>query len=311
MPGRKPGNPVCPKCHEPKSGYIYTNPGTYLSKLKTFDSRGINIFKSCDWDSVAIAEDDFDASNRERAKAGEPPQSWQEHITWAIPDLPAPTHRSRWTRRHLGRNLFFSVRLEQLLKRAKVKGQLVRSYCFKEVQPSSEDETWIQEKLRLLNAGSSSDLKHSSRNVRECQQWLKQFLQRNAAKKPTTVDFAAFEKKHKIKMPGTYKDFISAVGSKSFPDVGGLKGSRTTVLAPNKLDFEDYRRDQLARLIGAPTKIDGVLFARVNNGDGFVFDVASPRTGEYSIHWYRHEENELELFASNFAACIKRFADQD
>ncbi len=50
----------------------------------------------------------------------------------------------------LERDLYFSVRLEQLLQRAKVKWQLVRSWNFKDVTPTSEDEAWIQEKLRLL-----------------------------------------------------------------------------------------------------------------------------------------------------------------
>ena len=42
------------------------------------------------------------------------------------------------------------VRLAQLWKQAKVKGQLVVSYDFKNLQPTAEDLAWVDEKLTLL-----------------------------------------------------------------------------------------------------------------------------------------------------------------
>ncbi|MCP5522287.1 MAG: SMI1/KNR4 family protein [Verrucomicrobiales bacterium] len=311
MPGRKADKqPSCPKCHEPKSGYAFEDHARYIAQLRQFDSQRVDVFKSQDWDSSGTAEDDFVSVNRERKKSGMPPQSWKEHIQWAIPGLEPPTHPQRWTRRHLSRNLFFSIRLEQLLKRAKVKGQLVRSYAFKEVQPSSEDEKWIEEKLRLLADKGLTGAVKPTQKAGGIQSWFQQFLKRNATTGQKSVRFAAVEQKQSITLPQAYKDFISAVGSKSFADVCGMEGSTTTVLLPHRLDFKNYRRGMMPYLEGEQAEVDGVMFAEIDSGDCFVFDV-SAKASDCSIYWYRHEENDLEPFAANFAECIKRFVQKN
>ena len=124
------------------------------------------------------------------------------------------------------------------------------------------------------------------------------------------VDFAPTEKKHKVKLPQDYKDFISIVGTKSFADVCDMEGSTTSVLLPQELDFNDYRRGKVADLEEDDAEVDGVMFAATDAGDCFVFDVSA--TGnDFPVFWYRHEENTMEPFAPNFAECIKRFAQKN
>jgi hypothetical protein len=306
LPRRQAGRPACPKCREPKTGYIFADHASYSEQLKEFDSRGIEVFKSHDWHSLGTAEDDWAEVNREREKSGITLESWKEHIHWAIPGLEPPPHPERWTRRHLGRDLFLSVRLEQLLKRAKVKGQLVRSYSFKEVQPSPYDESWVEEKLQLLQ-GKQSALK-AAQPPPEAREWFKQFLKRNAAKSPGAADFSV-EKTHRITLPQDYKDFITVVGPKSFAGVSGRKGSKAKVLLPQQINFNNYRRGKVPYLEGEQADVDGILFAELDNGDGFVFDL-STKDKDYPVYWHKHEDNELEAFAPDFAACIKRFSEK-
>ena len=210
------------------------------------------------------------------------------------------------------RNLYFSVRLEQLFRRAKVKGQLVRSYEFKNIKPTSEDEAWIAEKLKLLAEHGLVDAPKSAASPPNgaAKKWFQQFVKKNAAKKSQSHDFAAVEKKQKLALPADYKDFITVVGPKTFADVNGLEGSTTSVLPPAELDFNDYRRGKVPELEGDDAAVDGVAFATVDSGDVFVFDVAAPG-GDWPVYFYNHEENSLEHFAANFAECIRRFAKKD
>jgi len=122
------------------------------------------------------------------------------------------------------RDLYFSVRLDDLLKRAKVKGQLIRSRGFKEIQCSPEDEAWIEKKFNLLAEHGLVDAPEvaAGKSVNAAQKWFKQFLKKNAAKNAQAVDFVIVEKKQKVTLPQDYKDFIAMVGPKSFNDVNDL-----------------------------------------------------------------------------------------
>jgi len=208
----------------------------------------------------------------------------------------------------LGRDLYFSVRLEQLFKRAKVKGQLVRLLNFKDVQPTPEDEVWIEEKLKLLaeQGLAETQTRTDSKAGNISQKWFKQFLKRNVKKRIPKVDFAAIEKKQKLILPQDYKDFVSTMGSMSFQDVMESEGFTASVLLPAKLDFKGYRRGRLPGLDKEQSQIDGVMFAETEHGDAFVFDV-STKGNDYPVLWHDHEQNTLEPFAPNFAECIKRF----
>jgi hypothetical protein len=297
--------PFCPQCREPRV-WCYTAAEVW-ARMNHFDSAGVDIFKTTIWHSHGgTAEDDYESINRHRKESGLPP------LPWAYFGIQAPPHPERWTRCGLNRDLYFSVRLEQLFKRAKVKGQLVRLFYFKDVNTLPEDEAWIADKLKFLAEHGLVDAPKpaAGKPASAAQKWFKQFLKKNAAKKTKPADFAAVEKKHKLALPPDYKDFIAAVGEKSFADVNELEGSTTTILPPEQLDFKDYRRGKVPDLEGEDAEVDGVMFAATDFGDCFVFDV-SAKGSDYPVYWYRHEENTLEQFAPNFAECIKRFAQKN
>jgi hypothetical protein len=199
-----------------------------------------------------------------------------------------------------------------LFKRAKVKGQLVRSSEFKGVTPSADDEGWIEAKLSVLSDQGLVDGAKEAKGKRSnaAERWFQQFLKDNAGKAKKSVDLTVVEKKHKITLPKDYKDFVSVIGAKSFKDVNETEGFAAHILAPEKLDFKGYRRGRVPYLEGEQAEVDGVMFASTDHGDCFVFDVSS-KTRDYPIFWYDHEQNTLEPFAPTFAECIKRFADRN
>jgi hypothetical protein len=297
MPKAKP--PFCSKCGESKVWGPLMGP--VWDKMKDYNSGGVDIFKSVSWFSRITAEDEFEQTNNYRKKNGEAP------LAWYYSDVEPPSHPERWTRKVLDRELYFSVRLEQLLKRAKVKGQLVRLLMFNEVKPSMEDIAWIEDKMQLLVEHGLADV---LKTTNAAQKWFKQFVKRNARKKNKGIDFVVLEKQHKLTLPQDYKDFITTVGEKIFTNVNGLEGITTTVLPPTKLNFKDYRRNKVPYLEGEQAEIDGVMFASMDNGNAFVFDI-SAKGSDYPVFWYDHEGNALEPFAPNFAECIKRFAQKN
>jgi len=266
--------PSCPKCRAPKKGDL--DQFHSWKKMKKFDSGGVDVFKTLAWEAQ--------------------PNEGIEPLTWTYPK----------------RDLYFSTRLEQLLIRAKVRARLGR--FFAEVRSGRDDDRWIQEKLRLL---AEHGLMASPKSVGgkpspATQRWFKQFLKRNRVKGTKTPDFGAVETKRNLTLPKDYKTFVSAVGPMSFKNVIGMEemeDTRASVLQPEKLDFKNFRRGKVPNLGGEDAKVDGVMFAAADFGDCFLFDV-SVEGGDYPVYWYQHEENSLEPFASNFAECVKRFAQR-
>jgi len=294
--------PFCSKCGEPKIWGPLMGP--VWSKMAQYDSKGVDVFKSQEWFSRSTIEDDFKETNACRKRDNLEPLPWSD---WRAEP---PPHPERWTRRDLDRELYFSVRLEQLFKRVKIKGQLIRLLSFEDVSASAQDEAWIGEKLELLaqhnlTAGAKSVVEKSSTS------WFKRYLQLNKNTNAKRVDFAPIEKKHRLKLPQAYKDFISTVGEKSFAGINETEGVTAVILPPAQLDFKDYRQGKLKELNEEQSQIDGVMFASTEHGDCFVFDVSKKASGDYPIYHYEHEQNSLELFAPNFAACIKRFVEKN
>jgi hypothetical protein len=117
-------------------------------------------------------------------------------------------------------HLDFSVRLETLVRQLGLRG-LVRSDDCKQM-PTTEDQAWVKEKLLLLK---QADGKAPTRGKAEDETaWAKEYLEKNAKKKPVVHDFAAVEKKHAVKVPESYKQFIARVGTKSFRDIDEEEG---------------------------------------------------------------------------------------
>jgi len=309
MPEQDEKRERCSKCKQPKLGH-----SSYFKQanvaLKSGLSAGADVVKAKQWYARDTLEDSLAGVNAYRKKQG------MEPLPWSTYDLTPPPHPQRWTRAALDRDLFFSVRLEQLLKRAKVKGQLVRLLDFQDVKPSADDVAWIEENLALLaKHGLVDGLGKKSTTAAAAarpSKWFEQYLKKNAAKKkPGKIDFAAVEKKQKLTLPQDYKDFISTVGPKSFDDVMEQEGFTASILPPGKLDFRGYRRGKTKDFLfdEESLAIDGVMFATTAHGDAFVFDISQKdAAGNYPIYWHDHEGNAMEAFAPTFAEAIKRFA---
>lgn len=300
VPKAKP--PFCSMCGEAKLWGAHM--GRVWDRMNHFDSGGVDVFKSAAWDAPRTAEDTYKTTNDYRRKDKLPPLPWGY-------DVEPPPHPERWTRLELDRELYFSVRLEQLFKRAKIKGQLVRLAGFEGVQTSPEDETWIEAKLKVLadHGLAAAPKAGTGKEAGAAQKWFGLFLKRNAQDAPEPVDFASVEKKNRLTLPQAYKDFITIVGPRSFADVGVMEGSETSVLPPQKLDFKNYRRGKVPYLEGDDAEIDGIMFATTDHGDCFVFDISAK--GDHPVYWHRHEENTMEQFAPNFVECVKRFAGKN
>lgn len=199
--------------------------------------------------------------------------------------------------------------MDELLKRAKVKGQLVRMLNFKDSMPSTAELAWIEEKCQLLAEHRLTAASKPAQG-KTTGAWFQQFLGRNAANGIRPIDFAAVEKKCKLALPPSYKKFMLAAGPMSFADVNGIKGFVAHVLPPSKLDFKNHRRGKTGGLDQEQSQIDDVVFASTDHGDCFVFDV-SGAGNDPPVFWHDHEQNSLEPFAPNFMECIKRFAEKN
>ena len=309
----KPNSPICSVCEEPR---VWCCPmGGVWGPMKSYDSKGTDIFKSAEWYSREdCAEDMFPRASRSFV----PPLTWSQwikksYLAGVHSQLVAPSHDERWTRLAVNRDLYFSVRLEQLLKRALVKGQLIRLLGFADVKPTPEDEFWIEEKIRLVTEHGLIEAKATPKGegaAATANKWFKQFLQRKAKENLPKADFTAVVRKHELTLPQAYVDFIVTVGSMDFEDVMENEGFTARILPPEKLDFTGYRRGQVPDLDEEQSQIDGVMFAETEHGDVFVFDV-SAKDSDYPVFWYDHEQNSLEPFAPNFAECIKRFSQKN
>jgi ribosomal protein S19E (S16A) len=305
----------CEKCGEPSLGYYpYVptkgKPSEYRHVgLDKCDCRGLDVFKPKQWSAVDTLENQY-AEALKYTEKGEEPPAWSNFGgPRGVKD--PPPHAQRWTRVNISRELFFSVRLEQLLEKAKVKGQLIRALNERvpqlaNVQPSADDLEWIEDKLQLLVKAGLVDAKAAvpAKKSGGADKWFNEYLKKNAAKKPPPkIDFAAIEKNRKLTLPKDYKDFVSIIGPKAFKNVMEIDGFTARVLAPKQLDFKDYRRDKWDEL-GVKSDVDGIAFAATDHGDVFIFDASK---NGHAIFWYDHEQNAVEPFAASFAGCIKRF----
>lgn len=306
-PVPKPNPPFCPRCHESREWRCAMR--AVWEEMKTYDSGGIDIFKSLEWFSFGTYEQRFEEESGQHLK----PLSWSDWLRGTHCRVGPPAHAGRWTRTLITRDLYFSVRLEQLLMRAKVKGQLTRALRFSASKPSLEDGEWIQEKLKLLakhDLIEAQPCTDGNSEAHAARRWFRQFVARNTRTKVKKFDFTAVETKHRLVLPKDYKDFISIVGSMSFEKVMETEGFTARVLPPTKIDFKGYRRGSLPELDEEQSQIDGVMFASTEHGDAFVFDVSAKDT-DYQVFWHDHEQNTLEPFAANFAECVKRFAKRN
>jgi hypothetical protein len=249
-------------------------------------------------------------------RSAHPGTQWKEHLLQAYPrpdgwscelthDLVKSatwgSSEKSWNL-WISRDLYLSVRLLGLLKKIKARG-FYESTCQKQTVPDKEETAWIKDKLRQIEAAGIAQ--HAAGTISdEDAKWLREFLKTHAKSKKSEFDQKAIEKRVKAKLPNSYVDFITAVGTTSFDDVDEQQGWGVTILPPTKLEYETgYAEfeDEDSQAVHA------LRFATAVNGDCFCFDVQKGKK-EFSIVLYNHEGNFFEPYAENFAACLKRFA---
>jgi hypothetical protein len=201
-----------------------------------------------------------------------------------------------------GRMLYFSIRLETLLKKLKVRG-MVRSYVCRDL-PTPADAEWVKHQLEQLNSmGSRANQPDQPEGV---EAWFANYLQKHAKAKAKSYDFAAIEKREKVNLPTSYKEFAARIGRMKFKDFNGDEGHELVVLPPNKLDFETFRNLAESTEEDAPKL--AVIFAETNSGDSLCFDLAGGASDPEIVH-YDHETEVFEPFAKSFAECIRQLVD--
>ena len=268
----------CPDCGEPGSlhGTQYEDDGL---GFWTFPSSPFDVFKTLNWISTA-------------AKAPDYTKDWvQKYID----------HRHALS---LARYFFFSVRLHLLLKRLGIRGYYPSSSSLP-IKSTNSDIIWVEEKLRLIESLQIIPVTESNAET-----WFADYLTKKEKKKRKAIDFDSVEQTHGLKLPATYKEFISRVGSKTFRNMDGEEGLNVQILPPEELDFEMLRKD---RRKPAETDendaIDAVVFAATEFGDLLCFDVSQKDT-DYPVYIYQHEMDDFEPFTKNFAACVKRLTKE-
>jgi len=197
------------------------------------------------------------------------------------------------------RDLYFSVRLETLVKKLRLRG-MVRYVDCKQT-PTPEDVKWVEEKFRLIQQASDKFAGKPAKDT--VTGWFEDYLKRVAKKKPVTHDFEAAEKKLGIKLPESYRRFVAAVGTKTFKDVDGEEEFNAHILPPKKLRVESC----LERGDDEENEFKGVLFAVTDHGDAFYFDLTR-NSPDYEVRKHDHEADSFEPYAKNFAEAIKRLA---
>jgi hypothetical protein len=270
----------CPECREPKA----------VSHLEAeeFSPPAADIFRSKQWTCSQIGE--------------ETPWYLEDHLRLRRDQVP----QGQWTRLCLDRELWMSSRLLLLLKHLKVKG-LDYSSTMSNRKPTPSEAQWIEAKILEVSAsGPVAPLVGSDH-----EDWFKDYLRHISAESPlaTREDCANWEKKHKIKLPAAYVEFITRVGEHSFADMQGREGYDVRILPPNELDADGFRRDA-PEDPSEEAEPDGVLCAVAINGDGLCFDVRSGG-GKYPVYHFNHETESFEPFAGDFIAAVRRLVERN
>ena len=286
--------PRCPGCGEPKVAH----PGSHYEHV----------------DRGPVAQDVFRSLNWSSAECTGEESRWYQMNILGLKNVPRgrgldggylkTKEEPPWTRLSIDRDLYFSVRLETLLKTIRIRG-LLRLCCYNE-KPNAEDRAWVSEQLELLFQQGLSE-KPAVKPSPTVDKWFRNYLKQNAAKEPADFDFDALEEKHGVKLPPAYKEFVSKVGEATYTDLDGREGFAAHVLLPEKLDFGSYRKGAVEFSDEESGEVDGVIVALTDHGDCFCFDLSAPAPN-YPVFLFDHELNGFEPYAQDFKEFIKRCA---
>ena len=210
----------------------------------------------------------------------------------------------KWTFRYC----YLSVRLFHLLKQAGVKG-LFETTGGKPTLLDEIEAKWIQESLASLKE-QGIPLNAPGTVPKEDAQWFRVYLRQHESKIELNIDVKSLEQTLKVKLPKSYIEFITKVGPVTFSDIDNEEGFDARILLPQGSDSVSYRKGILFSEDEETKLIDGVMFADTGAGDCFCFDLQKSRK-EFQVFIYKHDYGAFELYAENFAACIKRFATSE
>ena len=248
-------------------------------------------------------------------RSAHPGSQWQSLETWRGCETEYDVWKSStWYSSESGwdqwisRDLFVSVRLLHLLKKIKAKG-FYEATCVKPTPADKEESSWVKEKLQVLETSGIPLLGEGTMSPEDLR-WFRDYILRHSRDVASTFDIQGIEKRLKIKLPKSYLEFVTKVGTVLFADVDEQEGFTACILAPDELDAEAYRAGAIDTEDEESNAVDGVLFAKTGHGDAFCFDVRKGRK-EFPVFLFKHEYNYFEPYAENFAACIKRFAGGD
>jgi len=204
----------------------------------------------------------------------------------------------------LDRDFILSVRFLHLLKKLGAKG-LFEATCGELTKPDADDLKWIDNMLTRLSE-HGIQLNAPGTLSKEDSRWFRAFL-KGQKQTASDFDFKAFEKKHRIRLPRSYKDFSSQLGERSFDNVDDESGNTVRVLRPDQLDLKNCRLGAFEATDEDSERADGIMFARTNYGDGYCFDLTATEK-EPTVLLYRHEGFYYEPYTDNFASFLRRIA---
>ena len=246
-----------------------------------------DIFKSLNWASSERTEEEslpgwFRREQQEFEKTNGGPRPFQ------------------WTRLYIARELYFSIRLNALLKSLGIKGL----YCSmgQSDKPNSDELAWVADKRRLL-----VDLGLADRAVAKgsANGWFRKYLKKRVGKS-VEYDWIKIEADLEFPLPDSYKQFVSTVGDMTFDDVDDQEGFAVHILPPTGLD-QSYRKGWIELSDEESGEVDGLMFASTDYGDCLCFDL-SKNAPDYPVYLYDHEMNGFEAYAYDFMECIQRLA---
>jgi hypothetical protein len=272
--------PHCPKCGEPRTAH----PGSqWLSaELARID---VDIFKTLQWSSSERTNEDF-----AREMRGSPKY---------------PKHQ--WTRVRLDRHLWFSVRLEQLLKRLGFKG--LNRFIACTAKPTAQDLEWVENTVARISSRPKGTASGRLNNKLASKKWFGKFLRSAKSDSATPVTLAELQKNHGIRLPKTYAQFITSVGTrKTFCNVDGMEGYDVRVVGPKGLNAKSYRLGKIECYEDEP--IDGFMFAVTKHGDCFCFDLKQ-NSPDYPVYRFNYERMTFEPYAQSFVEAVRRFAGEE
>lgn len=274
----------CPQCGAPK----FINDAEPFA----FAPPPVEVFKSQQWTAYGVGEE----------------SKWylEKHLRMTKEQVPA----GQWTRLGLNRELWFSTRLLLLIRKQKLQAPSFLS-SLDHRKPLPAEAEWIaqqSEHLASTEAATAPALRTTART--DDAQWFREYLQAKSSTKPlaTAATIAAWEKKHGITFPASYKAFVTTVGRHSFADMFGIEGFDVRIVGPKQCDATSYRRDpeEGANGDGEP---DGLMFAVAINGDVLCFDVRDPAR-DFAVYHFNHETEQFESFAPTFAAAVRRLVER-